>query len=78
MLADRLEKHAMGEIELTTTQVRAAEILLKKVVPDLASITHKGDPDNPLEMRYFARTVVDPNPSAAAAQVSPASQPGKV
>jgi len=37
MLVTRLRKHAAGEIEMTTTQVRAAEILLKKVLPDLKS-----------------------------------------
>ena len=34
-LIDRLEKHSAGKIDLSPTQVRAAEILLKKVLPDL-------------------------------------------
>ena len=34
-LIDRLERHAAGAIDLSPTQVRAAEILLKKVLPDL-------------------------------------------
>jgi hypothetical protein len=42
-LADRLEKHALGIVEMTTSQVRAAEILLRKVVPDLSSIQAGGD-----------------------------------
>jgi hypothetical protein len=41
----RLEKHANGEIEMTATQIRAAEIYLRKCVPDLSSVqaevTHK-------------------------------------
>lgn len=45
----RLDKHAMGEIEMTNSQVRAAEILLKKAVPDLSAVTVAGDPDNPLK-----------------------------
>jgi hypothetical protein len=45
MLLNRLQDHASGKIEMTQTQVRAAEILLRKVAPDLsatdATITHK-------------------------------------
>lgn len=37
-LCNRLNQHAFGEIELTPTQVRAIEILLKKTIPDLSSI----------------------------------------
>lgn len=47
-LINRLEKHAFGEVELTQTQVRAIEILIKKTLPDLASIEHTGDADKPL------------------------------
>jgi hypothetical protein len=35
LLVERLQAHAMGELELTATQIRAAEILLRKCVPDL-------------------------------------------
>ena len=31
----RLQKHILGNEKLTTTQVRAAEVLLRKVAPDL-------------------------------------------
>jgi len=41
-LINRLDGHAMGKLELTATQVRAAEILLKKSVPDLMSVEHSG------------------------------------
>lgn len=37
----RLQKHVLGEIELTSTQVTAANVLLKKTLPDLA-VTHVG------------------------------------
>lgn len=36
-IADRIVKHALGEIEMSQSQVRAAEVLLRKVMPDLAS-----------------------------------------
>ena len=42
MIRSRLERHIMGELELSATQVRAAEILLRKVVPDLSSMEYKG------------------------------------
>lgn len=47
-LVNRLTDHALGDIELTNTQVRAIEILLKKTIPDLSSIEHSGDEENPL------------------------------
>ena len=34
-LVKRLQSHALGELELTQTQIKAAEILLKKCLPDL-------------------------------------------
>jgi len=34
-LIRRLQSHALGECEMTPTQVRAAEVCLKKVLPDL-------------------------------------------
>ena len=38
MIVKRLESHILGEIDLTSTQVRSAEVLLRKTLPDLASI----------------------------------------
>lgn len=49
-LVNRLTGHALGEFELSATQIRAIEILLKKSVPDLASIEVTGDEENPLHM----------------------------
>ena len=37
-LINRLTNHANGEIELTSTQVRSIEILLRKILPDLSDI----------------------------------------
>ncbi len=39
----RLAKHVAGKLEMSPTQVRAAEILLKKCVPDRKSVEHSGD-----------------------------------
>ena len=48
-LLNRLTNHALGEIELSNTQVRAIEILLKKSIPDLQSIELSGDPESPIK-----------------------------
>ena len=37
-IIDRLVKHVNGEIDMTPTQVRAAAILLNKVLPDLKTV----------------------------------------
>ena len=43
MLINRLRNHAIGRIEMSPTQLRAAEILLRKVVPDLSAVEHTGE-----------------------------------
>lgn len=48
VIMDRLEKHMLGELELSQTQLKAAEILLRKTVPDLKAIEHSGDAENPI------------------------------
>lgn len=51
-LLNRLMSHANGEVEMTPTQVRAAEILLKKTLPDLSSVEIGSDPDKPVKMTF--------------------------
>ena len=58
MLVNRLMDHAVGECELTNTQIRAIEILLKKVAPDLAAVQHSGDEQNPLAIAMIERKIV--------------------
>ena len=43
VLIDRLVKHASGELELSTTQIQAARILLNKTLPDLRATEHSMD-----------------------------------
>jgi hypothetical protein len=38
LIVNRLQNHISGKNKMTTTQVRAAEILLNKVVPNLQSV----------------------------------------
>lgn len=52
MLIKRLEDHALGKLDITDSQRRASEILLKKTLPDLSAVesTHRGDKDNPVHI----------------------------
>lgn len=63
VLMDRLQKNAMGELEppMTSQQIKSAEILLKKTVPDLSAVTHKGDDENPVaHVHRIERVIVRP------------------
>ena len=42
-LVNRLTDHALGGLELSATQIKAIEILLRKSVPDLSAITLDGE-----------------------------------
>jgi len=43
-LINRLMKHALADEDvMTVSQVRAAEMLLKKTLPDLKQVEHTGD-----------------------------------
>jgi len=48
-LVNRLTDHAFNKVEMSSTQVKAAEILLKKSIPDLSQVQGTGD-DGELEM----------------------------
>ena len=39
----RLQKHVDGEVDMSSTQLKAAEILLRKTLPDLTSVEHSGE-----------------------------------
>ena len=39
-IINRLMKNINGEVEMSSSQVRSAEILLKKTLPDLQSVEH--------------------------------------
>lgn len=41
-LINRLTDHALGEVKLESTQVKAIEILLRKTLPDLSAVEHSG------------------------------------
>ena len=43
VIIGRLSKHVEGKLDLTNTQIKAAEILLKKTLPDLSQVQGPGD-----------------------------------
>ena len=49
-LLNVLQNHALGVSEdLSPTRMKAIEILLRKSMPDMASVTISGDQDQPLQ-----------------------------
>lgn len=44
-IMSRLNKHAEGEIEMTSTQIQAAKLYLDKTLPSLTSTKIAGDPE---------------------------------
>ena len=48
MLINRLNDHILGKVELSATQVRSIEVLLRKAMPDLKAMEISGDADNPV------------------------------
>ena len=49
-LLNVLQNHALGISEdLSPTRMKAIEILLRKSMPDMASVTISGDSDQPLQ-----------------------------
>ncbi len=48
-IINRLQNHIDGPgDDMTNTQLKAAEILLRKSLPDLAAVTISGDAENPV------------------------------
>ena len=58
-LINRLTDHAFGEVELSQSQIKAIEILLKKKLPDLSAIEHKGE-DGGAIRHSVEFSIVDP------------------
>ena len=47
----RLYNHVQGETEMSQSQIKAAQIILAKIVPDLSRAEIAGDSDKPIEHR---------------------------
>lgn len=55
-LVNRLQSHVKGDCEMSPTQIRAAEVLLKKSLPDLASVELTGDEEKPITLTFKWQT----------------------
>lgn len=61
-LLNRLTDHAFGEVELSQSQIKAIEILLRKSLPDLSSVVLENGTDeegNSKAFQVIQRTIVE-------------------
>lgn len=60
-LINRLQNHVDGKVEMGQTQVRAAEVLLRKCLPDLSAIdaTLSGPNGGPIQTRVDVANLTD-------------------
>ena len=62
-ILNRLIDCAEGNLDLTKVQASVGLGLLKKVFPDLQSVAHSGDSENPIaHVHEIRRVIVDPKP----------------
>ena len=54
LIRNRLAKHILGEIELSTTQLQAAKILLDKTVPNVSAVEITGKDGAPIEVNQVS------------------------
>lgn len=57
-LINRLSDHALGAVDLSVTQIRAIEILLRKSLSDLTSIQLSGPDGGAVEITAVERRLV--------------------
>ena len=49
-LLNRLNDHIFADADVSATQMKAIEILLRKTLPDLSAVTIGGDEDSPIKL----------------------------
>lgn len=57
-LITRLQMHIDGKVDMSPTQLKAADILLKKILPDLSNVTLE-NPDGSNIFSGIERVIVD-------------------
>ena len=60
VLMTRLYDHAIGEVEMSQSQIKAAQIVIGKVIPDVARTEHTGAEGGPVLVQAIERRIVDP------------------
>lgn len=58
MLVNRLTDHVVGKVEMSPTQVRAAEVLLRKTLPDLSAV-HSTDSNKERSLEDWLESLPD-------------------
>lgn len=58
MLVNRLTDHVFGTVEMTSSQVRAAETLLRKTLPDLSAV-HSTDNEKEQSLEDWLESLPD-------------------
>jgi hypothetical protein len=58
-IINRLDQCAVGEIDMTPSQLKAADMLLKKLVPDLNRTEVSGPDGGPVQVQAVTRRIVD-------------------
>lgn len=59
-LINRLQDHVDGTVEMSATQLRAAEILLKKSLPDLTATELSGPDGEAVQIERIVRVIKKP------------------
>lgn len=59
-IVQRLQKHVLGEVQMSASQVTAALGLLRKVVPDVSHMEHSGE----VNVNNFAVPLTQPSQEA--------------
>ncbi len=57
-LLNRLENHALGTLDLSATQIKAIEVLIRKTLPDLSAVTMSGPDGGAIELTSIERRVI--------------------
>lgn len=53
-LVNLLQNHALNDADLSPSRMKAAEILLRKSIPDLSAVTVAGDSESPLVVQVVS------------------------
>jgi hypothetical protein len=69
MLVRRLKNHVLGKVEMSPTQLKAAEILLKKALPDLSAVEHSGSIEQPMTRDAIIERLTQLHAAAVASHV---------
>lgn len=60
VIVERLHQHFMGELDMSASQLKAAEVLLDRSVAKLSQIAHTGEDGGPVEVAWpLPKTLLD-------------------